>query len=190
MAKNADELTLQDENYCNGNQTASYTFLSKTLLPVKLPISSNKTFENITSANAGGWSESDLRDYIKKYVTFDADVLSAIKTVEKISDTGCNGGSEVERMLKTSDTIWIPSLTELGVVSYNGIIGQSYTGRPYDWFSDDQTRIKTLEDNPNAYWTRTTLNSLSWRFSCITTEGKQADELSSSQLGVLIGFCI
>lgn len=190
VAKDADQLTATDENYCGGKETSSYTFLAKTLLPVKLPISSTKTFEDITSANAGGWSESDLRDYISKYITLEDEAQEAIKSVIKISDTGCNGSTNVKRLLTTSDKIWVPSLTELGIVTYNGLINQSYTNRPYDWFSDDNSRIKTFEGEPNSYWTRTTLHSLSYRFSSVNEEGKLTDSLSSTQLGVLIGFCV
>ena len=190
VSKNADKLTSIDPNYCEGKETASYTFLAKTLLPIKLPISSTKTFEDITSANAGGWSMSDLRSYIEKNITFETEAQDAIKTVNKISDTGCNGGTNVKRLITTYDKIWIPSLTELGVVNYNGLINQSYTGRAYDWFSDDSSRVKTLDGKPQSYWTRTTLHNLSYRFSCIDTEGKALDELSSTQIGVLLGFSV
>ena len=190
VSKEADQLTTIDENYCGGKETSSYTFLAKTLLPVKLPISSTKTFEDITSANAGGWSESDLREYINKYVTLEDEVQKVIKSVTKISDTGCNGSMNVKRLLTTSDKIWIPSLTELGIVTYNGLINQSYSGHAYDWFSDNSSRIKTFEGEPSSYWTRTTLHSLSYRFSSVSEEGALADNLSSTQLGILIGFCI
>ena len=171
VAKEADKLTNIDDSYCEGKETASYTFLAKTLLPIKLPISSNKTFEDITSSNAGGWSMSDLRDYIEKNITLEEDAQLALKAVDKISDTGCNGGLNVKRLLVTSDKIWIPSLTEMGLVNYNGIPKQSYTGHAYDWFSDNLSRVKTLNEEPCDYWTRTTLHSLSYRFATISKEG-------------------
>ena len=189
VAKDFDLLTTPSENYCNNKETASYTFLAKNALPIKMAISSTKTFEDITSANAGGWTKSDLREYFKDYVTL-GEAAQVAKSVEKISDTGCNGSKPVKRALTTSDVLWIPSLTELGITSYTGIAGQSATGQPYDWFSDNESRIKKVEDTAAPYWTRTTLNSLSWRFSIINELGELKDELSSVSSGVVIGFCI
>lgn len=163
---------------------------------------------------AGGWSTSDLRAWSNNeeeglFALLNREenegLTEAIKEVNKISDIGMPDYPLPEgfsyALNNTNDKIWVPSTTELGAYyeqsplsdeqssqyyEYDGV----KTYRSYEWFSNNQSRLKAFNNEYIGYFTRTQSQSLVYRFLIISNIGMATDETATTLLGYVFGFCI
>ena len=216
---NFDDLAVSDPEYNAGANKAAYTFLAKSI-PWESKINNSEkdftdpeTGEQYSGPTAGGWYNSDLRQWSNG--TFlnllnnenNEDLVRSIKEVKKIGDRGMATpwtDDFVHKLLISNDKIWVPSTTELGTsedaTTYNLSDQQSSkytedefgnkTYLPYEWFSNNETRIKELNGSAAKYFTRTHNEKLTHRFLIITETGEVSNEIATSSLGYIFGFCI
>lgn len=216
---NFDDLTTSNANYNGGSNKAAYTFLAKSIPWESRINNSDKNFidpetgEQYSGPTAGGWYNSDLRQWSNG--TFlnllnnenNPGLIESIKEVKKIGDRGMAtpwSSDFVHRLLTSNDKIWIPSTTELSTsessTTYNLSDQQSSqyledefgnkTYLPYEWFSNNQTRIKEMNGTATKYFTRTHNEGLTHRFLIITETGETSNEIADTPLGYVFGFCI
>ena len=162
---------------------------------------------------AGGWSTSDLRawsnDSEKGLLSLmdreeNSGLIEAIKEVNKVSDIGAPSQNIADfqyALNYTNDKIWLPSLTELATKVDNLSVTEKqssqyyeYDGikvyRPYEWFSNNQSRLKTLNGEYAKYFTRTQAGGSIYRFFTINELGQVETKPATETYGYIFGFCI
>lgn len=167
------------------NPKASLTFVAKNVLK-----DSRKM--NTTATSDGGWSETSLRSYLNGefLTTLPSDLQTAITKVTKMSD----GGYSNPIVVRSNDTVWVPSAEELGCDEQDYYI--SGQGESYSVFTDDVSRRRNrTTDASNVhkdYYTRTSDMSNDAKFVVIFSSGKIGNNVNPSWSGyhTLIGFCI
>lgn len=214
VATNFDLLSKTNENYNNSSDRAVFTFLVKDIYWKKVINSGDRNYtdpetnESYSGPTAGGWFNSELREWSNSVFLSSLDneknpgLVNSIKEVLKKGDRGMPGvWTEFEsKILISNDKIWIPSTTELGTSEsqdYNLSDQQSskydeetQTYLPYDWFSTNETRIKTFNGIPSSYFTRTHDDNLTHRFLIITPTGEVTNLQTNLLSGYVFGFCI
>lgn len=200
VAKNFDKLTETSADYNSGAANASFTFITKNVMPFK-------RYMNATSGVVGGWEKMTMREWLMTdiYTGMTEDVATIIKSVEKISDYGtvASGGDDTRGLNTTQDKLWIPSMTELNMDGINTTTdtvyyeNQSANGEGYPWFSTDETRIKRDGSKiAQQYWTRTHPRNFTYRMCTIWPNGsyfqnnETSNAMTTTQLSFIFGFCI
>lgn len=209
VGKNFDKLVDVSADYNFGKETATYTFITKNVAPIK-------RYMNPTSGVVGGWEKTGMRSWLETdvIVGLPEAVSNGIKRVVKVSDRGTIAKTDPDTgmvsyvndtrgLTTTEDRLWIPSMTELGMdginQSSNSLYyeGQSATGEGYQWFSTDETRMKYDEQKiATEYWTRTHPIAMNYRFYTIKSNGSYLYNneglgmTSQSYLSFIFGFCI
>lgn len=176
------------DDLADGSGKAAITWTTRNLLNTsKTMNSSQKTHNDTTAYNAGGWTLSDLRVYCNGDVfnAFPDNIKSAIKEVTKISD-----GGQVDKTLKsTADKIWIPSYEEVGLSgsSYN-VNGQ---GTKYPLFTDTNSRKRANFGTVSYryWWLRSTYTSGSNYFWYVNSNGYGRNNGANNTYGVTPCFC-
>ena len=200
VAKNFDKLAETSADYNSGATNASFTFITKNVMPFK-------RYMNATSGVVGGWEKMTMREWLMTdiYTGMTEDVATIIKSVEKISDYGtvASGGDDTRGLNTTQDKLWIPSMTELNMDGINTTTdtvyyeNQSANGEGYPWFSTDETRIKRDGSKiAQQYWTRTHPRNFTYRMCTIWPNGsyfqnnETSNAMTTTQLSFIFGFCI
>lgn len=147
---------------------------------------------NEDSSNSGGYAQSKMREFIngELFNALPEELKAIIKVVDKISD----GGSTNKSLVTTSDSCWLASYDEVGLVNgSNNLAGQ---GELYsDIFSSNKSsRKKYITDDTNAggWWLRSSYYSLNsngmfWR---VTNTGGSYSDIAFNYFYVAFGFCI
>jgi len=141
---------------------------------------------NTSGSSNNGWAGTEIRTWLRTVVLplLPEVIQNNIKVVDKTYRTKVPN----DTTLTIEDTIWIPSLREIGLTnsSYIESEGPIYSSL----FNSDASRIKyTFSNDLDWWWTRTTYNS-NGRFSCSSTTGTHTYSSSSSIGGVVFGFCL
>lgn len=137
---------------------------------------------NVTSTNAGGWSESGMRTWLHNTVlpTIDEAVRNNIKAVSKVSyDYTTNSD------ITTDETVWIPSAREI----FGGTSGYEQSGPVYSaLYTNANSTTKFRSTSTSAWWLRSSARNDGF-FVNTTTIGGQGTSSATSNNGVAFGFC-
>ena len=147
---------------------------------------------NEESSNEGGYQFSEMREFLNDelFAALPNGLQSIINPVYKISD----GGSTNKALITTTDSCWLASYDEVGLVSgSNNLSGQ---GELYSaiFSSSKESRKKYITDDTAAggWWLRssyysTNSSSMFWR---ITNSGGSYSDIAFNSFYVAFGFCI
>ena len=145
---------------------------------------------NAESTNEGGYEASEMRSFVNgELLSVLPDKLKTIiKPVYKISD----GGLTNKTLITTTDSCWIASCDEVGLVLDDVLTGQ---GELYSsiFSSNRDSRKKYITDNAKTggWWTRTSYYSgNSGMFYRVTTNGGPYSDIAFNSFYVAFGFCI
>lgn len=130
------------------------------------------------------WNTSYAKDYCEQY-------YNAFPGKEYISTIrkGTNTSYDSSSISYTNETVFIPSIHEMGLASYNYApdTGEYTQGvnSSYAYYTSNSTRIKNKGDNGSAdwYWTRSRSTGLSNRV-CIVNRGGSGDGNHYSYSGI------
>lgn len=198
VGKDHDILQTASVEYNQNKGTAALTFMSKNLIPIKMSFlnSIDEEYAGFVGQNVMGWEKCPVRKELNNPTIFvlPTEVKNNIKTVKKASDLGYprqgDGNiNDIRKLNYTYDNMWIPSITEMNAIHNNAIAEQ---GSPYRLFTDNESRIKKVNEESEAYWTRSTP---AWydQYIAITkeggTQGKYGNSISST-VYICFGFCL
>lgn len=171
------------DDLADGSGKAPLTFLCKDLPNLLMGVNLN--------GNIGGWKDSTSRQLLNDKVmsALSTELKTAIKPVVKLSD----GGGDNKMIVSTTDNLWIPSYTEVGLVDgQNNVPNQ---GVQYlNTFTDGYSRLKYAPDGVNygRWWLRSSYysksNDMFWRIT--NTNGGAYCENASYEYYIAFGFCI
>ena len=206
IGKNHDDLANIDSEYNKGSSTASLSFLGIILGQESWYMSQSATdewnkneevfpFPDSSSSsqwpagfNWGGWEFTNTRKKLQGelFSSLPAELQNNIKPVIKLCDFGRYYGGEVN---KVTDTLWIPSATELN--SEKNAVATSGLGRPYPIFNLASSRIKyAMNGNKTSYWTRSSDKSSSHNYRYTDTQGEINSLNAANSLNIAFGFCL
>lgn len=161
---------------------------------------------NPNDANAGGWEDSRLREWMSKegFELLPTDLSDKIIGVRKLTNN-IGGTKSANAVSMTSDKLWVPSAVEIfgpistyqGENAYcNDILNSE--GTRYRIFGDGG--VSATKKNPSlgmqfddsacAWWLRSPLPSSETTFCTVNEYGSFATALSGGSYGVVAGFCI
>lgn len=139
---------------------------------------------NATSANAGGWEQSVMRNTTLPNLLnqFPAEVREIVKGVRKKS----TGGNKSTALITTTDFLWLLCEEEMfGAITYS-VAGE---GTVYPIYTDNISRLKTVNGGVNGWWGRSCRIAGTSGFARCGSDGG-ATYGSSSAYGVSFGFCV
>lgn len=168
-------VALDTDDLADGSGKAKSTWISKSILELKKMNESGKS----------DWANSDLRAYMRSTVInkIPSNVRNAIKEASKTyrSATG--------ETLSIVDTVWVPSVRELGVTESTYIKIESQGVIYSDVFTSDNKRIKFDSTNmAGSWWSRSVQHTDT--FELIANSGGASWQSSTSTAGLVLGFCI
>ncbi len=121
-----------------------------------------------------------MRGYLQSNPFIPDEVMGYIKTVIK-TQNDYNGG-EGNKTQSTSEKLWIPSLTEVGLS--NSTINGTENESVYGYFNS------TTRQKSERWWLRSALHDNGKYFCCVNDKGNSSYYLASGSNGVVLGFCI
>lgn len=176
-------LRIEDFNHddLSAGGKAKITFGMKNLLATTYNM-------NATDTNAGGWSSSAMRTRMSTFLNqLPADLKAIIKPVIKKG----TAGSQSTTIQNTTDSLWLFSAKELGLLTTDA--GYTGEGTQYPAFVDNTSRIKYLSNGAGAaqyYWTRSPNTGTATYFIYVTTSGANNNSYASNSCGVCLGLCV
>lgn len=135
---------------------------------------------NTTNTNNGGWEASVGRTTVAGYESkLPESIQIRLIAAKKYSYNKTTGADQI-----TYDKLWIPSCKELGLGNDAGgpVYSSVYTG--------NNARIKKLNGEAKAYWTRTAVSSSSSGFRSVKSSGEANFYNSGSTIEVALCFCL
>lgn len=166
-----DADTLSDES---GN--AHVTWIAGTLLL-------NRHIMKDGATNENGWAESDMRNYLANdiWALIPSNVQNSIVEVYKSYYDHTTSST-----LDCADKLWLPSYREVGI----GEDAEDYGVIYNELFTDQDSRIRTLDGTPEYWWLRSASRKGSEYFYAISDNGGHSRYYSNSTYFVLLGFCM
>ena len=206
VGKNHDRLVAASDDYNNGASTASLSFMGIVLGRESWYMNATATnewnaneevfpFPDKTSTwpagfNWGGWEFTKMRKNLQGelFAALPAELQNNIKPVVKLCDFGRYYPDE---MNSTNDTLWIPSARELNGEAY-GTVATHGQGEPYPIFNLASSRMKwsSRDNNPIAYWTRSSDRNSSHNYRYVDMRGNVAGNSGANSMAVAFGFCL
>ena len=154
---------------------------------------------NSTYINIGGWQNSKMRTYLQTdiYNSLPNDVKLVIKTVDKASDVG---NKDEKTLVITHDNLFLFSFEEVGFKSANATWFTSSSkkekpyvpkqGIKYDFFINDTSRIKYLDNSATRWWLRSTFIYNNSSFYIVKRNGNNNINFANNNNGIVFGFAI
>ena len=132
------------------------------------------------------YSQTNVADYLNNTVLplITSNIKERIQSVQKTSEW--NQTTETSAL-----SLWIPSIYELNAISA-GSVNNIYR----QVFKDDESRIKTYNNAPKAYWVRdsiintSSVPTKSKFYAVVTTGGLTSAQVDTRVYGVCLGFCL
>lgn len=151
----------------NSSDKGAFTFIADKCIATHQMNTSNTT--------SGGWASCAMRSWLSGTVlpAMPSDLRSVIAAVNKVNTSGYGTSP-------TSDKLWIPSYTEVG-------LGGS-EGSQYSIFTDNSSRIRQYNNSNQWWWLRSVYSSSLFRF--VSTDGSLNGNVANYTYGVVPGFCI
>ena len=146
--------------------------------------------------NLGGWAETEMRSLLNGtyYDTLPSDLKSVIKSVDKISDNGCELNAASTTLITTSDQLWLLSAEEVGLCRDYTVYTRRGQGAVYPLYSSNQDRLIDCFINDNhyngEYWLRSSRDTYHFNFYTVGETGKAGSAVAESYKVVAPGFCI
>ena len=152
-----------------GMDGAGFTFICTDLVGTHRMNASNTT--------SGGWERCEMRSWLNGTLinNFPAELRNVIKSVSKKNTSGYGAAT-------TSDKLWIPSWTEVGLTSGNA------EGNKYGIFNSNSDRIRKNGGSATNWWLRSVDSSTYFRY--VYTDGGLYYGNASIAHGVCPCFCI
>lgn len=180
-----EKITLRIEDFNHDDLAAGgkapISFMMQDLLATTYNMNSSNT-------NAGGWSSTAMRSRMATFLSqLPADLRAIIKPVIKKG----TAGSQSTTIQNTTDSLWLPSPKEVGLLTTDA--GYSGEGTQYPLFVDNASRIKKLSNgagSANLWWTRGPYTGNSTYFICVYTSGSYSSSYASDTYGVCLGLCV
>lgn len=177
-----EAITLRLEDFNHDDLTAGgkakMTFMMVDCLATTATMNSSNT-------NSGGWKSSAMRTSMATYLAkFPAEWRAIIKPVNKKG----TAGSQSTTIQTTSDSLWLPSMIELGLLATTA--GYSGEGATYPLFTDNASRIKKVGGSAATWWSRSPNTGSSTYFYCVSSSGSDGNSSASSSCGVCLGLCV
>ena len=206
VGKNHDNLSQVSDDYNNGQETASLSFIGIVLGKESWLMSSTPSkdwnaneevfpFPDQTSTwpagfNWGGWEYSKMRQKLQGelFSALPAELQNNIKAVKKLCDFG---RYYPDTLNEASDTLWIPSAIELNGETSNTVASPGQ-GKPYPIFNLASSRIKySCRDNSRiGYWTRSSDRDSSHNYRYVDMRGYVSSNSGANSMAVAFGFCL
>lgn len=140
---------------------------------------------NSSNTNSGGWNSSAMRSGMASRLNkFPAEWRAIIKKVDKKTTSG----SQSTTIQTTSDSLWLPSMIELNILTTS--TGYSGEGSPYPLFTDNASRIKKVNGSAAIWWSRSPYTGSSTYFQCVRSSGDNSGNAASNAYGVCLGLCV
>ena len=140
---------------------------------------------NSSNTNSGGWNSSAMRSGMASRLNkFPAEWRAIIKKVDKKTTSG----SQSTTIQTTSDSLWLPSMIELNILTTS--TGYSGEGSPYPLFTDNAPRIKKVNGSAAHWWSRSPSTGNSAYFQCVRSSGDNGNAAASNAYGVCLGLCV
>lgn len=191
VGKNHDRLVSPNPSYNNGADTASLTFICKTLCNEARVM--NDTVHKVEGTeqaglNVGGWEKTDLRIWMQNtlFSALPDELKQNIKPIIK----KCDNGFHQKQLIETTETVWLPSDRELNCeIATLVLLGQ---GEPYPVYTNAQSRQKqNIGGGLKLYWTRSSGIEGQHFYRYIDAGGYPSNQGAASQkYGIAFGFCI
>lgn len=161
------------DDKADGSGKAKVTVIAKDLLNTKHTM-------NTTATTEGGWAASAMRSYLATDIApkIPSAVSSRIVQVNKTYKDYTNGEQT------SVDSLWIPSEHETN----NGATGYETTGPAYSVFTDNASRIKTINGTAGIWWLRSASNATSFRR--VVNNGYRSSYSADNSFGVALGFSL
>lgn len=164
---------------------APFSFLTKDLLYSRYQM-------NTTATNLNGFNSSALKVTLNSTVwnSMPTELRQKLRSVVKRYGQGGSSGSVTEYTY----TIWIPTEYEMfGVAKYSPEAEAVKPYRPYPIFTDDESRIKRMNNGGGGkgeYWLASPLKSDASSFCYIMSNGKGSNAGAAASNGVCFGFAV
>ena len=172
------EVAIADFNHdvTPGGVTIPVTLLMKNCFKTVRQINTN-------NINVGGWTNSNFRTSTLPNIlsNFPDEWQNIMTTAQKKTAQGNVNGT----IVTSDDKAWLLSIVEL-----TGASG-SYAGEGilYPIFTDNNSRIKRLNNAARAYWTRSPASN-NQEFYLVRSDGSTGTNVAASVEGISIGFCV
>lgn len=191
VGKNHDKLASTSSSYNNGAETASLTFICKTLgNDARIMNETSHTVEGTSNSglNVYGWQVTDLRTWMQNtlFSAMPEELKQNIKPVIKKCDTGFF----IKTIEDSTEVLWLPSDRELNCETTTLVVpGQ---GEPYPVYTNAASRKKqNSAGGLKLYWTRSAGIEGQHFYRYIDASGYPSNMGAASQkLGIAFGFCI
>ena len=140
---------------------------------------------NSSNTNAGGWNSSAMRSRMSTYLSqLPADLRAVIKPVIKKT----TAGSQSTTIQSTTDSLWIASMKEVGLLTTD--TGYKDEGTQYPLFTDNASRVKKVNGSAANWWTRSPNTGSSTNFRYVNSDGSYNGNYASYSYGVVLGLCV
>lgn len=160
--------------------TAPVTFVMKDCLNTAAKMNSSDT-------NSGGYPASAIKTYVETniYNKLPADLKAVVAPVKKKWYTTYN---QTSSLTEGNYNVWL--LSEMEVFGTNTYTIGTGEGSKYDIFTDNTSRIKTVNDTASYWWLGSCNRSGSRSFVYVSSDGSVGNSFADSSGGVCAGLCI
>lgn len=159
---------------------APVTFIMKNCLNTAAKMNSSDT-------NSGGYPASEMKTYVETniYDNLPRDLKAIVVPVKKKWYTTYN---QTSSLAEGNYNVWL--LSEMEVFGTNTYTIGTGEGSKYDIFTDNTSRIKTVNDTASYWWLGSCNRSGSRSFVYVSSDGSAGNSFADSSGGVCVGLCI
>lgn len=179
-------VAMDEDDLADGSGKAPMTWVADELL---------KSGHNMNDEDTSkmGWEASGMRAWLRESVLplVPEEVRRGIREVTKYSYL-----CEFQMGVKTTDTIWIPSVREIFLTQEIAGVHIEEEGVSYpEVFKDDASRVRNRpgeSDESYAPWWLRSAYSFSFNNDSFdyVRDGKRISAPASEEIGVVVGFCL
>lgn len=141
---------------------------------------------NADDTNKGGWRDCKMRNiYMARiFNLLPPELKEIIKTVSKTTGRGATS----DDLYFTADKLFLFSEVEVAGENEYTVEGE---GEQYEYFKDEENRVKERSDGSACYWwlRSPSVDSVN-AFRCVSSFGNVGNHYASGACGVSFGFCV
>lgn len=167
------------ENDAATNKTVGITFGIKEIMDGWYEMNADDT-------NKGGWRDCKMRNtYMARiFNLLPPELKEIIKTVSKTTGRGANS----DDLYFTADKLFL--FSEVEVAGENEYTAEG-EGEQYEYFKDEENRVKERSDGAAGYWwLRSPVTASATNFIYVYATGTVRNYTASYASGVSFGFCV
>ena len=170
----------------SGGGTAKYDWLGIELLKTTHKMNPKRKEGQEGTGALGGWDKCEMKTYLNNTIfpLIPSNVRSAIKSVKKYTRIYDASETVVNNSVST-DTLWIPSMYEMGWTEY-----ETSGGRYNSIFNGDASRVKNVvgASSSSRWWLRSAVGVSGFYY--VTLSGEWGSTGSNNMWGVAVGFSL